>query len=386
MTTRRCSRSNTARPAGESMAVLLPSACTNAGENDVVLATHSTVEGLSARPGLVARWAEGSDAGGACGSVAVALCSSAEWAQVVALWAGSELLRDHVVLHVVMGASGTADYPVNVLRNAAQEPWTTSHAARLRRVEESRSRQFRARTEAHAVAIAKARGRAAKDSKCAYAGYKVRPNRLKEAQLEEIHTASVGSAKAPVLERQRAAFKAAASTVGAAPWVLNIELDMLPSVGAKAAGGLTTTWPSQLGKGDTPERTLFVVMPFETKGARGRSLLPTFTSFPPEMGMVERKSWLVKQVEGSLLRPYKAATPISYLGMVPLNSWLRPGSKPPHAAGAVGASRGRVHHPRAPARRVHAQIPALLHRPFAVAALGRNFSLPGWVESVGVAV
>jgi hypothetical protein len=60
------------------------------------------------------------------------LCSAEEWAAVAAVLDGSDVAREHLQVHVVLGA-WQPFYPFNVMRNAALEPWNSAHAHALTR-------------------------------------------------------------------------------------------------------------------------------------------------------------------------------------------------------------------------------------------------------------
>ena len=91
--------------------------------DSIVWVTHGGLDRVPLLGGLVRRWQ-------GCVSFALHVCSWEAWEAARAAWEGDALLRDYVTVHVVVGALKDGAYPMNVMRNAAQETLVAGTAAR----------------------------------------------------------------------------------------------------------------------------------------------------------------------------------------------------------------------------------------------------------------
>ena len=274
--------------------VITPRACKRLTTEDVVASTHVTLSRLPALKQLVKRWADGDQR--ACLSVSLSVCSRGDWRAFLATYQKDALMRRHVTVSVVLGQAEPVDYPYNIQRNAALEPWNSAFAKELQQLRSPSN--VAAGKAAHAAALAEVRGTLLQKAKTIGSGsahHLSVPPPLSPPQpfYSERHRRVVGDQR---------------------PWLLVIDVDDVPSASAAVIRQLMRRASDAVSSGDASSdlRRIFTLTKMEPFSADPRtkrreaieSTVTRYLALPAHSDASARAafSWMAQRYNASLLQ------------------------------------------------------------------------------------
>ena len=304
-------------------------ACAQVKSEDVVTATHLTIERLPIFIIRLNRWISSASADGTkgCLSLSLLVCNRSEWEHFRSIYYGTPGFKEHVNVNVVLGER-RKHYPFNVMRNVALEPWNSALLMDLEWIREPTARNrsqalHEQGLRASLDGVSEKRREVNVRDLAGLIETIPAPPPLSPAYPLDGSLLGYGHVKAK-LEEGGDVPDQAGPYPHARPWVMVSDADAIPSMSAEetrqllanvAPTGIFGTKPPQL-------RQLFAVPSFEKNG-----VIPgqrdAFDQFLEAGTGAAAMRWLRRKYDSYEVRTYFCDVwCVSYRGTLPVRQWL----------------------------------------------------------------